>query len=163
MLQAVTEDLDPNRNGFNTAIARMTEFVNTIYKLKANISETEVVKHVLVNFIKVLAPFVPHLAEELWFNYVLAKEVDKSSYLKDSVHKQSWIKFKPEYMESNVVNLVLQIKGKKIDVVEISKDLSKEDLEKLAFANVKMQKRLEGLNIKQVIVVPNKLVNVVAI
>jgi leucyl-tRNA synthetase len=93
-LEAVTNDL--NRNSFNTAIARMSEFINTLYKYKAdtNLEHSQedrlVIIHCIVSFIKILAPFVPHLAEELWFTYVLKKEANPDTLLEDSVHKQAW-------------------------------------------------------------------------
>lgn len=174
-LKSITDDLDPNRNGFNTAIARMTEFVNAIYKYLntkgIEMSQTinfevlknedlEVLEYLLKQFILILAPFTPFLAEELWHNYVLqTNEAD----LSNSVHNQSWPAFELRFIEQNTFNLVLQFKGKKIDIIEVSKDLSKDELEKLALNNVKLAKRLEGLDVKKVIVVPNKLVNVVAV
>ncbi len=178
-LKSITEDLHPDKKGFNTAIARMSEFVNAMYKymnskgintMQASSLDNEedkaVVAHVLINFIKILAPFTPHLAEELWQEYVSKTSVTDSSNYSGaswSVHQQSWPLYNSAYLESNTVNLVLQIKGKKVDVIEISKDLSENELQELAMANDKMKKRLEGLEIKKVIVVPNKLVNVVAV
>lgn len=166
-LKAITEDLDPNRNGFNTSVARMTEFVNAAYKYfnahdqESLTAEDRVVLATLFKqFILLIAPFTPHLAEELWHKYILHSEEPD---LVNSVHRQSWPSFEPSYLEQNTFNLVLQIKGKKVDVVEVSKELSKEQLEEFALANDKLQKRLEGLVIKKVIVIPNKLVNVVAV
>ena len=164
-LKSITEDLTPERNGFNTAIARMSEFVNTMYKYmnagvdSLNEENIQVLQHVLINFIRVLAPFTPHLAEELWSIYVSKANTWTSQ---SSVHKQSWPKFNPQYLQSDVFNLVIQLMGKKIDLIEVSKELSKEELEKLALTNPKLLKRLEGLTIKKIIVVPEKLVNIVA-
>lgn len=172
-LKAITDDLDPERNGFNTAISRMSEFINAMYKYllirqeAGNIysdEDKQVLKHVLFNFLKTLAPFAPHLAEELWMTNVLKKSsLTTQDLASDSVHVQAWAKFEKAFTETNSVNLVLQIKGKKIDVVEVAKDLAKEEAEQLAKDNEKMKKRLEGLEIKKIIVVPNKLVNIVAI
>ena len=169
-LKAITEDLDPSRFMFNTAISRMAEFINTMYKfLDLGFTEEDklVLQHVLFNFIKVLAPFTPHLAEELWSIYVLKLDPDSKDYaetlIKSSVHRQSWPQYVQEFTESDTVNLVLQIKGKKIDVVEVAKDLSDVELEKIAFQNPKIINRLTGLSVKKVIVVSNKLVNIVAV
>jgi leucyl-tRNA synthetase len=155
---------------FNTAISRMAEFINTMYKyldLAFTSEDRMVLQHVLFNFIKVLAPFTPHLAEELWAIYVLKLNPEQKDYaeklISNSVHKQSWPKYIQEFTESDTVNLVLQIKGKKIDVVEVPKDLSDTDLEKIAFENPKITNRLSGLSVKKVIIVPNKLVNIVAV
>jgi leucyl-tRNA synthetase len=169
-LKAITEDLDPSRFMFNTAISRMAEFINTMYKfwdLSFTQEDKFVLQHVLFNFIKVLAPFTPHLAEELWSIYVLKLDSDSQNYaetlINSSVHKQSWPQYVQEFTESDTVNLVLQIKGKKIDVVEVAKDLSDAELEKIAFQNPKIINRLTGLSVKKVIVVSNKLVNIVAV
>jgi len=169
-LKAITEDLDPSRFMFNTAISRMAEFINTMYKfLDLGFTEEDklVLQHVLFNFIKVLAPFTPHLAEELWSIYVLKLDPDSKDYaetlIKSSVHRQSWPQYVQEFTESDTVNLVLQIKGKKIDVVEVAKDLPDLELEKIAFENPKMVNRLNGLSVKKVIIISNKLVNIVAV
>ena len=165
-LKSITHDLDPKRNGFNTSIARMSEFVNALQKY-VNEHETYTdedklcLEHCLFNFLRMMAPFTPHLAEELWYKFVIKKDPDSS--LEDSIHRQSWPVFEASYLETDTFNLVIQLKGKKVDLIEVSKSLSKDDLEKLALDNEKLKKRLEGLDIKKVIVVPNKLVNVVAV
>lgn len=168
-LKAITDDLDPKRNGFNTAIARMSEFINALQAYKNSLepgAESQeqnkvVLQHCLINFLKMIAPFTPHLAEELWYKYVVKDIPDKT--LSKSVHRQSWPVFIPDFLETDTYKLVLQFKGKKVDVLEISKSLTKDDIEKLALDNDKMKNRLAGLDIKKVIFVPNKLVNVVAI
>jgi leucyl-tRNA synthetase len=165
-LKSITEDLDPNRNGFNTSVARMSEFINALQKYSNEISEYNdedrlCLTHVLRSFLKMMAPFTPHLAEELWYRYILKKDIDEK--LINSIHREAWPKFNQEYIETNSINLVLQLKGKKIDMIEVAKGLPNEELEKFALENDKMKKRLEGLSIKKVIVVPNKLVNVVAV
>ncbi|MDA0772935.1 MAG: leucine--tRNA ligase [Cyanobacteria bacterium] len=166
-LKAITEDLDPNRNGFNTSVARMTEFVNAAYKYfnahdqeSLTAEDSAVLATLFRQFILLISPFTPHLAEELWHKYILHSEEPD---LVNSVHRQSWPVFEPSYLEQNTFNLVLQIKGKKVDVVEVSKELSKQQLEEFALTNDKLQKRLQGLEIKKIIVIPNKLVNVVAV
>lgn len=163
-IEAVSHDLSDQRFSFNTAISRMTEFVNFMYKTDLYTCETDrnlsansknFLYAVLADFLRVLAPFAPHLSEELW------SQLGASS----SVHTENWPKHEVKYCEESTVNLVLQFKGKKVDVLEIDKSLAnnKEELEKIALANEKMVKRLEGLSLKKVIVVPQKLVNVVAV
>ena len=135
-LKAITEDLDPNRNGFNTSVARMTEFVNAAYKYfnahdqeSLTAEDSAVLATLFRQFILLISPFTPHLAEELWHKYILHSDEPD---LVNSVHRQSWPVFEPSYLEQNTFNLVLQIKGKKVDVVEVSKELSKEQLEGFA-------------------------------
>ncbi len=159
-LKAITTDLDPSRFSFNTAISRMTEFVNHSYKTSVftnpdtvlNNDERQALASTMVTFLKALAPFAPHLSEELW-----------SELFKDSVHQQSWPSFAPELIVENTVNVVLQIKGKKIDLIEVAKDIAadKSQLELLALSNEKIKQRLVGLKVIKVIVVPEKLVNIV--
>jgi leucyl-tRNA synthetase len=161
-LKAITNDLSPENFGFNTAIARMSEFINSMYKYILN-KETysdedkQVLAHVLVDFTKTLAPFTPHLAEELYHSLFNLSEAD----LNNSVHLLSWPKFNDAYIEKNTCTLVLQIKGKKITAIEVAKGLSNEELEKLALADEKMVKKIDGAAVRKVIVVADKLVNVV--
>jgi leucyl-tRNA synthetase len=161
-LKAITNDLSPENFGFNTAIARMSEFINSMYKYildKEAYSEEDkqVLAHVLVNFTKTLAPFTPHLAEELYHSLFNLSEAD----LNNSVHLLSWPKFNDTYIEKNTCTLVLQIKGKKITAIEVAKGLSNEELEKLALVDEKMVKKIDGAAVRKVIVVADKLVNVV--
>ena len=163
-LKAIANDLDPSRFSFNTAISRMTEFINHMYKttlftrsdagekLSLSASETEALSATMISFIKVLSPFAPHLSEELWHEFYA-----------DSVHQQSWPSYKPGLIVENSVNVVLQIKGKKIDIIEVAIDIAadKTKLEQLALANEKIKLKLSGLAIAKTIVVPGKLVNIV--
>jgi leucyl-tRNA synthetase len=169
-LKSIIHDLKPDNNGFNTSISRMSEFINAMYKYQLNKNDNkldyskqdkDVISSVLFNFIRVIAPFVPHLAEELWTEFVLRNS--NPDLTKDSVHKQSYPSAIEELMKSTSFNLVLQLKGKKVDIIEVAVGVSSEELEKLALENPKMQAKLEGLEVKKVIVVPNKLVNVVAV
>lgn len=161
-LKAITNDLSPENFGFNTAIARMSEFINSMYKYilgkeAYSDEDKQVLAHVLVNFTKTLAPFTPHLAEELYHSLFNLSEAD----LNNSVHLLSWPKFNDAYIEKNTCTLVLQIKGKKITAIEVAKGLSNEELEKLALADEKMIKKIDGAAVRKVIVVADKLVNVV--
>jgi leucyl-tRNA synthetase len=161
-LKAISADLDSSRFSFNTAISRMTEFVNHSYKTSTftnpetelNSEEQQALAAIMVAFLKALAPFAPHLSEELW-----------SDLYKDSVHQQSWPSYATELIVESTVNVVLQIKGKKIDIVEVAKEIAgdKSKLESLALSNEKVKQRLAGLEIAKVIVVPEKLVNIVTI
>ena len=161
-LKAITNDLSPENFGFNTAIARMSEFINSMYKYilgkeAYSDEDQQVLAHVLVDFTKALAPFTPHLAEELYHSLFNLSEAD----LNNSVHLLSWPKFNDAYIEKNTCTLVLQIKGKKITAIEVAKGLSNEELEKLALADEKMVKKIDGAAVRKVIVVADKLVNVV--
>jgi leucyl-tRNA synthetase len=154
-LKAITSDLDSY--GLNTPVARMSEFINSMYKYilnKAdyNPEDTQVVSNLLYNFTKVIAPFAPHLAEELWHE-VLAQS--------NSVHAEKWLAADEQFLKESNINLVVQLKGKKITIIKTAIDQSKQDLEKLALADEKVQAKIGEQQIRKVIVVPNKLVNIV--
>lgn len=166
-LKAVTDDLVPEKYGFNTAISRMAEFINASYKyilektrneeLDLNSEDKKTLAFVLSDFLKMLSPFAPHLAEELWF---IMHGFEKND-VQNSVHRESWPLYNSEFIEEDTFGLVVQLKGKKIDVIEAPKNASDKELEKLALNNEKLKSKLEGINVKKIIVVSKKLVNVV--
>lgn len=151
-IKKVTEDLSLRFN-FNTAISAIMELVNGLYHYKDKSAEQNiaVVKESIETIVVLLAPFAPHITEELWF------EID----YKDSVHKQAWPQFDEEALVADTVEVVLQINGKVKEKVNVPVNLSKEELEKAALADEKVQNLTEGKQIVKIIVVPNKLVNIV--
>ena len=98
-----------------------------------------------------LAPFAPHITEELWSRY---------GY-QSSVHKQSWPKVDPEALVQNTIEIVLQINGKVRDKIVIPAEISRNELETLALSQEKVKKYTNGHKIVKVIAVPGKLVNIV--
>ena len=148
-LKKVTEDL--RRFRFNTAIAALMSFRNELRNQEGKCSET-VRKEVLQGMLLMLAPFAPHVAEELWHLLNPAKE---------SVHLQPW----PEYDESlaaeDLVTLVVQVNGKLRDRLEIPAGTEKQHAEEHALASAKVQSVLQGKPVRKVIVVPDRLVNIV--
>jgi leucyl-tRNA synthetase len=147
----------------------MSEFINAMYKYQLNKTENnlsysnednQVIASVLFSFVKMIAPFVPHLAEELWTEFVLKSS--NPDLINKSIHKQQYPSVVEELAKSTSFNLVLQLLGKKIDVIEVPVGVSQEELEKIALANQKIQAKLQGLTVRKIIVVPNKLVNIVA-
>lgn len=156
-IKAVTEDLSDKKHSFNTAIARMTELVNAMYKFildKQSYTEAEIIvlSFSFSNLVKLLAPFAPHISEELW-------EKLNGKY---SIHLSEWPKFDEKALITDEVQLVIQMGGKKIDVIVTKKGQAKEELEKIALASDKVKARLEGKNLQKVIVVQDKIVNIVA-
>lgn len=142
-VKKVTEDF--TKMHFNTAISQMMVFVNDCYK--ADSLPLEYVE----GFVKLLAPLVPHLAEELWTKL---GHVGSIAYAK-------W----PEYDESKLVKdeveIVVQVNGRVRQHLKISSSISKEELEKLAMADEHVKEFVEGKNVVRVIAVPGKLVNIV--
>ena len=155
-IKSVSEDTSDKKYIFNTAIARMTELVNAMYKFildkkSFNEIETNVLSFCITNLLKLLAPFAPHIAEELW-------EKLGGEY---SIHNQKWPIYDEKALITDEVELVIQMGGKKIDVIKIKKGQSQSELEKIALAQEKVKARLSGKEISKVVVVPDKIVNIV--
>ncbi len=140
-IKAVTEDLDSM--GFNTAIARLMEFVN--FFTKQDVRPASVMR----SFALLLAPMAPHLAEEIW--QLLGGG--------ESLANESWPEFDPALTIDALVEIPVQIKGKIKAKISVAPDLSKDDLESAAKEAVK--EFLEGNTIRKAIVVPGRLVNFV--
>ena len=148
-LKKAGEDLQHFR--FNTAIATVMAFRNVL-KAEAEAAGSDVWKECLEGMLLMLAPIAPHITEELW---------EKIKPGCGSIHQQAW----PEYDESmiveDMVTLVVQVNGKVRDRLEMPAGTSKEEAEQSALAAPKVQSYLEGRQIRKVIVVPERLVNIV--
>lgn len=144
-VKKVTEDFEALQ--FNTAISQLMVFVNEAYKVDG--LPFEYVK----GFIKLLAPVAPHLGEELW------KKLTNSE---ESISYEPWPTFDENKLVSDEVEVVFQVNGKVRGKANASRSISKEDLEKLALENENIQDHIEGLTVRKVIVIPGKLVNIVA-
>lgn len=155
-IKSVSEDISDKKYTFNTAIARMTELVNSMYKFildKNSFSDLE--SHVLsfcfTNLLKLLAPFAPHITEELW-------EKLGGKY---SVHTQKWPAYDKKALVTEDIELVIQMGGKKIDVVTTKKGQTQKELEEVALNLEKVKTKLQGKELVKVVVVPDKIVNIV--
>lgn len=157
-VKKVTESIEDDFH-FNTAIAAVMELLNdmTTYKQevidKDNISSEskKIWREVLEKTILLIAPFAPHVANELW------------AYLGNETFtfEEEWPKYDEELTKDHTFNLVIQVNGKVRDMVSAQIGISKDDAEKLAFESEKAKKFIDGKEVVKVIVVPNKLVNVV--
>ena len=151
-IKKVTDDIG-GRFNFNTAISAIMELVNAMHTFReqqANIPPA-LAKETVCNLLKLLAPFAPHIAEELW------SEIGESG----SVHKQQWPVFDPEAIKVDEVEIVLQINGKVRDKLLIPVGIDAAELEKKALEQEKVKVLLEGKQVVKVICVPQKLVNIV--
>lgn len=150
-IKKVTEDIR-DRFMFNTAISSIMELVNAFYAFQdsQNIN-AGLVREVSLNLLKMLAPFAPHITEELWS--ILVGE--------GSVHQQHWPKYDEAATVKAEVEIVLQINGKVRDRIMIATGISREEMATLAKANTRVQELTEGKTIVKMICVPDKLVNVV--
>ena len=144
-VKKVTEDYETLQ--FNTAISQLMVFVNAANKEQALPIEY------MKGFVQLLAPIAPHLGEELWQR--LTKSEESISYV-------PWPTYDEAKLVSDEVEVVFQINGKVRAKALASRTISKDDLEELALANENIKNHLEGLEVRKVIVVPGKLVNIVA-
>ena len=157
-VKKVTESIEDDFH-FNTAIAAVMELLNdmTTYKQEVidrdNISSEskKIWREVLEKTILLIAPFAPHVADELW------------AYLGNETFtfEEEWPKYDEELTKDHTFNLVIQVNGKVRDMVSAQIGISKDDAEKLAVESEKAKKFIDGKEVVKVIVVPNKLVNVV--
>lgn len=151
-IKKVTEDIG-NRFNFNTAISSIMELVNAVYNLKdkqANVN-TGLSREVIAALLKMLAPFAPHMTEELWH------EVIKDG----SIHKAQWPVVDEVALVQDEVEIVLQINGKVRDKITVGATLSAKELEALAMQQPRVQELIAGKQIIKMICVPKKLVNIV--
>lgn len=150
-IKKVTEDIGERFN-FNTAISSIMELVNAFYNVKDKKDlNAGLVHEVIVDLLKLLAPFAPHMTEELW-SLIIAD---------GSVHKAKWPVYDEKATILDEIEIVLQVNGKVRDKLVVAADLSREDLEKAALAKPHVQDYLVGKTIVKVICVPKKLVNIV--
>ncbi len=147
-IKEVTEDLDGDYQ-FNTAVSEMMKLSNAL--ADASCKDAPIYAEGLETLLLLLAPFAPHITEELW-------QVGGNI---GSVHNQSWPRFDPDALVVDEITLVIQIKGKTRGTIQVSAQADQETLEKLARESEVAKRHLEGKEIKKVIVVPGKLVNFV--
>ncbi|MDN5344702.1 MAG: leucyl-tRNA synthetase [Clostridia bacterium] len=154
-IKKVTEDIETRFN-FNTAISAIMELVNGCYRYQDGISANEqnlpLMGEVLRKLVTLLAPFAPHIAEELW----------QGLGGRASVHLERWPVYDPEALVAREVTLVVQINGKVRDRVQVPAGLPDQEVESLVLKRDKVASMLAGQQVVKVIVVPDKLVNVVA-
>ncbi|TGD22107.1 leucine--tRNA ligase [Companilactobacillus suantsaicola] len=142
-VKKVTEDYDALH--FNTAISQMMVFVNEAHKVDT------MPKAYAEGLVKLLAPIAPHMMEELWNKFGHS----------ESISYAAWPTFDESKLVSDTVEIIVQVNGKLRDKLEVATGTAKDELEKLATSDEKVQKFIEGKNIVKVIVIPNKIVNIV--
>ncbi|MGG2072675.1 leucine--tRNA ligase [Lysinibacillus irui] len=142
-VKKVTEDYEGIR--FNTAISQMMVFINDCYKV--DVIPTAYAE----GFVKMLAPIAPHIAEELW--QLLGHE--------GTISYAQWPTYDEAKLVDDEVEVAVQVAGKVRAKIVVAKDASKEDIEKVALADEKVQEYMAGKSLVKVIVIPGKLVNIV--
>ena len=150
-IKKVTDDID-ERFMFNTAVSAVMELVNEFYRFQddENVS-AGLVREVAINLIKMLAPFAPHITEELWHEIVGS----------GSVHQQQWPSYDEKALAVDEVEIVLQINGKVRDKLTVAVGMTREEMQEMALAQPRVQELTAGKEIVKVICVPKKLVNIV--
>jgi leucyl-tRNA synthetase len=142
-IQKVTDDLDGMR--FNTSIAAMMEFTNHLTKLEVR------PRAVLEPFVLLLSPFAPHLAEELW--HALGHG--------DTLAYESWPAFDPELLKADEIEVPVQVNGKLRARLTVPAGIDQAGLREAALGDLRIQELIAGKQVRKVIVVPSKLVNIV--
>ena len=138
----VGEDIKEFR--FNTAISALMILLNEMEKVGASVEDFSI-------FLKLLAPFAPHLTEELWWK--LGN--------KTSIHLEEWPKYDPKLVEENTFELIVQVNGKVRDKFEAPINISQAEAERLTFARGKVKLSLENKKPRKVVFVPKRLINLV--
>ncbi|KHK92219.1 leucine--tRNA ligase [Novosphingobium malaysiense] len=142
---AVAEDIE--LLGFNKAVARIYELTGAVEKAKPSASRSAAIRTLLL----LIAPMMPHLAEEAY-----------ATFGEGLVADAAWPEVDPALLVEDEVTIAVQVKGKLRDTLTVAKGTAREELEALALASEKVQRALDGAEIRKVIVVPDRLVNLVA-
>ena len=147
-IKAVSEDLEGDYQ-FNTAVSEMMKLSNALNDAKCK--DSPVYAEGINTLIRLLAPFAPHIADELWHN----------TGNSESVHSQTWPSVDASALITDEITLVIQVMGKTRGTIQVPSGADKAALEKFARESELAKRHLEGKEIKKVIVVPGKLVNFV--
>ncbi|WOV88544.1 leucine--tRNA ligase [Sporosarcina oncorhynchi] len=144
-VKKVTEDYEGMRN--NTAISQLMVFINEGYKVDS------IPKEFVEGFLLLISPITPHLAEELW---------EKLGH-NESITYAQWPTYDETKLTDDTVEIAVQINGKVRAKLNVAKDINKEDLEKVALEDEEVKKWIDGKELKKVIAIPGRLVNIVAV
>jgi leucyl-tRNA synthetase len=150
IIKKIGNDLESMK--FNTAVSTMMEFLNS-WSEKENILS----KKDAESFLKILAPFCPHITEEIWQSSFARASEDK----KDSIFFKKWPEYDEKLIKKETIEMVIQVNGKLRDKIEVGAEISKEEAEKLALSSERIKTRLNNQKPKVVIFVKGKLINIV--
>jgi len=152
----VTRDIE-QRLHFNTAISAIMELVNELYKSidpRPHRSDTwKVIRQATETVILLLSPFAPHIAEELW--QILGNRKGLTS--------ATWPVYDRAVAAEDTITLVVQVNGKVRSRLTLPANQTEDEVRRLALEDEKIQRLLDGMEVKRVVVVPNRLVNVVVV
>lgn len=150
-IKNVSEDTEKFQ--FNTAIARMMELVNALYKYDSEktLKNTHLFEETIMNLLLLIAPFAPHFAEELWCQLGYPY----------SIFNQKWPQYDPTALIKEVIELGIQVNGKVRGRIEIPSGLAPKEIEAIILSDAKMQAYWEGKTVKKVIIIQNRIANIV--
>jgi leucyl-tRNA synthetase len=152
-IKNVTEDAEDFK--FNTAISKIMELNNKIYKyiqkLPRKNHNKELLTQVIEKMVQLLAPFAPHMCEELWER--IGKEF--------SIFDGGWPEYDEDKLVAETVTIAAQINGKVRDEIEVPVDADKDKIKEIALKSERVQKYTEGKNVVKTIVVPGRIINFV--
>lgn len=149
-IKKVTQDID-GRFHFNTAIAAVMELVNAIYTFKSGKESPGVLREALETVVRLLNPFVPHICEELW--QVMGHG--------QSVELSGWPTWDEQALTAEKMTLAIQVNGKVRGTISVSVDANKDEIESEALQEQNVQRYLAGKQVRKMIVVPGRLINIV--
>ncbi len=144
LIKKVSDDLDSAK--FNTAVAAFMEALNFFHGKQNEVGQEAIEKLVIL-----FAPFAPHITEELW----------SATGKKGSVHMQKWPKYNPAFIKEEKITLIIQVNGKVRGKIEAKTGITEEKAKKLAMAEQRIKELIAGKEIKKIIFVPDKLINIV--
>jgi leucyl-tRNA synthetase len=153
-IKKVTEDIDEEFH-FNTAISSCMELVNRVY---SGISEKgsacygkKRLEEVLRNLLPLLAPFVPHIAEEMW----------ERTGGKESIFKSTWPSYREDMLLTDTIVVPVQVNGKLRSTIEVARGLGEDDVKDIVLKDQKIEQWVSGKEVRKWIIIPEKLVNIV--
>jgi len=144
-IKKITHDIEDGDMKFNTSIAQMMIFINEIYKFE------KVSKEIIEKFLLLLSPFAPHIAEELW----------EKLGNKPSIQNQTWPEWDDAYAKNDLITITFSVNGKMRSKKEIEADTNEKDLEQAAMDDPAILRHIMGKDIVKIIVVKNRMVNIV--
>ena len=150
-IKKVTADIEDEK--FNTAVAAMMEMVNGLYKIKDahGFADADAWRFALESLLQILAPFAPHITEELWHQLGHT----------DTIHVDHWPKWDEKYLVSDTMTIIVQVNGKLRAKLQLPQDADQQTVEAAALADDNVQKFLSGKKPAKVIYIPGRLVNIV--
>ncbi len=152
-IKKITDDIQ--HLSFNTSIAQMMIFLNTVSENQCKN------KTLLADFIKILSPFAPHLAEELWYKCVIEEKISPDADNYPFISLTSWPLIEEKYLVDNEVNIGVQVNGKHRGEITIPMNASQEEAVTAAFNTSSIKAALEGKTLRKTIYVANRILNFV--